>query len=75
MLCIICLTEDIVLAILDSYGVIVPIRALIARLVVYMHPNIGRRCDQHPRSDTGNRTFFESNILAIIGRHDILVEM
>ena len=72
---VICLTEDIVLPILDSCGVVVPIGALIARLVVYMHPNIGRGCDQHSRSNTGNWTYFESNTLAIVDRYGTLVEI
>ena len=60
------LTEDIIPPVLDSCGFVVPIGAFVARLVVYVHPNFGRRRDQHLRRDTGDRTWLKSEMLAII---------
>lgn len=56
---VISLTEDVVLPILDSCGSGVPIGALVARLVVYVHPDFGRGRDQHSRRNTGDRTYIE----------------
>lgn len=72
---VISLTEDIVPPVLDSCGLVVPIGALVARLVVYVHPNFGRRCDQHLGCDTGDRTWLKSNMLASYSRYSTLTEM
>jgi hypothetical protein len=54
--CIVRLTKDIIFPILDPRGVVVPIGAFIARLVVYMHPYIGGGRNEHTGSYTGDRT-------------------
>lgn len=72
---VISLTEDVVPPVLDSCGLVVPIGALVARLVVYVHPNLGRRCDQHLGCDTGDRTWLKSNMLASYSRYSTLAEM
>lgn len=59
------LTEDIVPLVLDSCGVVVPIGALVAGLVVYVHPNFRTGRDQDLRRDTGDRTCLAS-VLAIL---------
>lgn len=64
MLDIVGLAEDIVSSVLNPCGSIVPVRALVARLVVYMHPDLWRRRDQYPRRDTGDRTWLESRLSA-----------
>lgn len=67
MFCVVGLTEDIVSPVLNPRGLIVPVRALVAGLVVYMHPNFWRRRDQYSRRDTGDRTWRESGTLAVSG--------
>lgn len=42
MLLVVRLAEDIVLAILNASSVVVPVRALVARLVVDVDPDVGR---------------------------------
>jgi hypothetical protein len=64
MLYIVGLTEDIVSSVFNSRGFIVPVRALVAGLVVYMNPDFWRRRDQHPRCDTGDRTCLAARLLA-----------
>jgi hypothetical protein len=65
---VICLAKDIVSPVLDPHGSIVPIRALIARLVVYVHPHFGGGCDQYSRGDTGDRAWLESTEIVSYSR-------
>jgi hypothetical protein len=61
------LAEDIVSPILNPRGSVVPVRALVIGLVIYMHPNFWRRRDQHPRRDTGDRTWRATSVLVTAG--------
>lgn len=61
------LAEDVVSPILNPRGSVVPVRALIIGLVIYMHPNFWRRRDQHPRRDTGDRTWRATSVLVNAG--------
>lgn len=67
MLHVIGLAEDVVSPVFDPRGLVVPVRALVTGLVIYMHPNFWRRRDQHPRRDTGDRTWRATSVLVAVG--------
>ena len=54
MLRVVGLAKDIVAAVLDARGVVVPVGALVAGLVVDVHPDLGGRGDEHGRGDAGD---------------------
>lgn len=62
---VVSLAKDIVSPVLNARGLIVPVGALIARLVVDMHPNFWRRRDQHPRRDTSDGAWPRLSTLAM----------
>lgn len=62
MLRVIRLTEDIVFPVLNPRGIVVPIGALVARLVVDVYPNLWRRGDEHLRGDSGDWAWPDSGL-------------
>ena len=62
MLRVIRLAEDIVFPVFNTRGIVVPIGALVARLVVDVHPNLRRRGDEHSRGDSGDWAWPDSEL-------------
>lgn len=54
---IIRLAKDIIPLILDPRGIIVPVGALITSLCVNVHPDLGRRGNEHPWSNARDRAW------------------
>lgn len=46
MLVIVGLAKDVVFSILDTTGIVIPVRPFVAGLVVDMHPDLRRRRDE-----------------------------
>ena len=67
MLLVVCLREDVVASVFDTGSMIVPIRSLVARVIVHMRPYFRRRCNKHTRGNSGNRPWVEYVISLITG--------